>query len=573
MKTLIVEDKKEVCLLLKEQISSLGHEVTVCATAEAALEAYQQTLYSLVVLDLALPDMDGLELCRRIRAVPQGNLCMILIITDRDTPEDIQAALEAGADNYLVKPVSMESLKLRLMTLERELNKLFQRNQALKARKQSLNQIERAKQEWEATADSLSSVVCLIDSRGCVVRANRTIEHWNLGNVLNVKGQKVHKLFHSDCPDPECYLKVFLRQAWGQITQGKPAECEVEDNILQRHLRMQIRPISEYEGKKIKKTDSFAVFVVNDITERKQTENILQRQKKLLSGVADGMSGLLVEPDFHAGINKALEVLGLATHVDRVYIFQTHPHPETGELSMSRVFEWVRDPDKAQIGNPELQNLVYSKGFTRWYDRLSTNKTICGPVRDFPVSEQEVLKPQHILATLVVPITINEHLWGCIGFDDCHAERQWQEEEKAILSATATTIGGALAHKRAEEQLHQTSSELRAVFQSLPDEYFRLSADGSILDYKIEQDSKSDLSKAFIAKWASGLLPDDVESQFDAAIAQVLKTKIPATIEYWLTISDEDRRYEEVRVFPFLEDQVLVVVRDITNWKLTEKTS
>jgi DNA-binding response OmpR family regulator len=566
MKILIVEDKQEICSLLEEHMNSLGHEINTCTTAEAALEAYQQALYSLVVLDLDLPDMDGLELCRRIRALPQGNLCIILIITDRDTLGDLRAAFEAGADNYLVKPVSVELLKIRLLTLEGELYRLFQRNQALKALKQSLDQIERAKQEWEATADSMSSVVCLLDSRGYVVRANRTIEHWNLGNVLHVKGQEAHTLFHSNCSDPDCYLKVFLRQAWGKITQGESDECEVEDDILQRHLRIQIRPISECKGKKIKKTDSFAVFVVNDITERKQTENVLLHQKNLLKGVANATNSLLVEPDFHAGINKALEILGIATHVDRVYILKAHPHPETSEPVMSRFFEWTHDPDKQQIENPELQNLPYDKGFTRWYSRLSNNKTICGLVRDFPAPEQKVLKSQQILSTLVVPITINGHLWGCIGFDDCHTERQWQEEEETILFATATSIGGALAHKQTEERLDQTGSELRAVFQSLPDEYFRLSVDGSILDYKIEQDSESGLSKTFLAKWASGLLPDDIESQLDAAIAQVLKTKRPATVKYWIPMSGENRHYEELRVFPFLENQVLIVVRDMTNW-------
>jgi len=566
MKTLIIEDKQEIRSLLEERMSSLGHEVTTCTTAKTALEAYQQALYPLVVLDLDLPDMDGLELCRRIRTLPRGNLCIILIITDRDTPEDLKAAFKAGADNYLVKPISVELLKIRLLTIERELHRVLQRNQALKALKQSLNQIEQAKQEWEATADSLSPVVCLLGRRGHVVRANRTIEHWNLGNVLHVKGQGAHKLFHPDCSDPNCYLKVFLRQAWGEIAQGKPAECEAEDDILQRCLHIQVRPISELKGKKIKKTDSLAVFVVNDITERKQTENALQHQKELLNGVADAMNSLLAEPDFHAGINKALGVLGSATHVDRVYIFKTHPHPETGEPTMSRLFEWARDLDKAQIKNFELQNLPYSKGFTRWYERLSENKTICGPVRDFPASEREMLEPQHILSTLVVPITINEHLWGCIGFDDCHTERQWQEEEETILFATATSIGGALAHKQTEERLDQASSELRAVFQSLPDEYFRLSGDGNILDYKIEQDSESGLAKTFLAKWASGLLPDDIEHQFDAAIAQVLKTKTPAAIRYQTPMSGENRRYEEVRAFPFLKDQVLVVVRDITDW-------
>jgi hypothetical protein len=112
----------------------------------------------------------------------------------------------------------------------------------------------------------MSSVVCLLNSWACVVRANRAIEHWELGNVLTVKGQKVHDLFHPDCSDPDCCFKEFLRQSWVAISQGKSVKREVEDPILRRQLSLQIRPIAEYEGKKLNKNDSFAAFVVSDIT-------------------------------------------------------------------------------------------------------------------------------------------------------------------------------------------------------------------------------------------------------------------------------------------------------------------
>ncbi len=93
-------------MLLEEQIGDYGHEVTACETAISALEAYQQTFYPLIVTDLGLPGMDGLELCHRIRSLPQGEQSMILVVTARDTPEDLQAVLDAGADDYLIKPVS-----------------------------------------------------------------------------------------------------------------------------------------------------------------------------------------------------------------------------------------------------------------------------------------------------------------------------------------------------------------------------------------------------------------------------------------------------------------------------------
>jgi len=72
MKILIVEDEPSSRLLLEKQLSLWGHEVIGCADAEIALEMYQQTFYPLIITDLGLPGMDGLELCRRIRTFPHG---------------------------------------------------------------------------------------------------------------------------------------------------------------------------------------------------------------------------------------------------------------------------------------------------------------------------------------------------------------------------------------------------------------------------------------------------------------------------------------------------------------------
>ena len=130
MKTLVVEDDPLSLMVLSEQISAYGYDITACEHPVKALEAYQSTFYPLIVTDLTLPEMDGLELCRRIRALPQGDQSMILVITARDTPADLQAVLDAGADDYLIKPVSQEMLHIRLTIIARQLHHLTQRRQA-----------------------------------------------------------------------------------------------------------------------------------------------------------------------------------------------------------------------------------------------------------------------------------------------------------------------------------------------------------------------------------------------------------------------------------------------------------
>lgn len=119
MKILIVEDDTILQQLFEKQAEVLGHEAMAFEDAESALEAYEKAFYPLVILDWMLPEMDGLELCRRIRSLPWGEKSMILIVTGRDSPEDVREALDAGADDYLTKPINRIMLNVRLAVLER----------------------------------------------------------------------------------------------------------------------------------------------------------------------------------------------------------------------------------------------------------------------------------------------------------------------------------------------------------------------------------------------------------------------------------------------------------------------
>ncbi len=133
MKVLLVEDDPLTRRLLETVIRSCGYEVTACADAETAWEIYQQDAHPLIVLDWMLPGMDGLQLCRQMRLLPQGNWSVILIITVRDQVEDLREVLEAGADDYLSKPVDVRLLKVRLAIAERRIRDLLERKRAEEA--------------------------------------------------------------------------------------------------------------------------------------------------------------------------------------------------------------------------------------------------------------------------------------------------------------------------------------------------------------------------------------------------------------------------------------------------------
>lgn len=106
---------------MRPVLEELGHESLAFDDAERAWEAYSAVPSALVVLDLKMPDIGGLELCQRIRGSDAGPTTFILIVTAHDDPPALKAVLDAGADDYVSKPSTPRSLRARIEIAERRL--------------------------------------------------------------------------------------------------------------------------------------------------------------------------------------------------------------------------------------------------------------------------------------------------------------------------------------------------------------------------------------------------------------------------------------------------------------------
>ena len=209
----------------------------------------------------------------------KGNVIGVLNLVDPRVGHFTKANLVFLEPIATAVAIAIENARLYTMAQQ----EIAERKQAEEALKESVAQIERVKKEWESTADSLSYVVGLLDNQGRLIRVNRTVEHWHLGSVMDVKGRSLHDLFHPGCTDPACYLATFLSYAWEEVAQGISIVSEAEDPILQRYLSIQIRPISVPADGDYKPSASFAVGVVSDITERKWAEEVLQQRNQELA--------------------------------------------------------------------------------------------------------------------------------------------------------------------------------------------------------------------------------------------------------------------------------------------------
>ncbi len=113
---LLVDDDSDILTILKDNLELDGYDVTVASTGKEALEVFEKSRPGLIILDLSLPDIDGIQVCRRIRdtsSVP------ILMLTARDRVPDKVLGLDSGADDYMSKPFDYLELSARIKALLR----------------------------------------------------------------------------------------------------------------------------------------------------------------------------------------------------------------------------------------------------------------------------------------------------------------------------------------------------------------------------------------------------------------------------------------------------------------------
>jgi two-component system cell cycle sensor histidine kinase/response regulator CckA len=137
MNILLVEDQDDSRKTLSRLIEMRGHKITQVATAEEAERALATDTFPFLILDWMLPGKSGIELCRQLRARQDGDDMFILLVTGKTDRADLEMALEAGANDYLTKPIDLSLLNVRLAVAERQIRDLTERNHARIALQQS----------------------------------------------------------------------------------------------------------------------------------------------------------------------------------------------------------------------------------------------------------------------------------------------------------------------------------------------------------------------------------------------------------------------------------------------------
>jgi DNA-binding response OmpR family regulator len=177
MRILIVEDEHRIAQAIKEGLQQETYAVDVEFDGEDGYNAAGSEDYDLIILDVMLPELNGIEVCRRLRA--DGNHTPILMLSAKDQNHDVVKGLDGGADDYLAKPFSFEVLLARIRALLRRPSESL--NDVLKVDNLTLNvttkQVERGDTPIQLSSKEFALLEYLMRNPGRILSKNNIITH------------------------------------------------------------------------------------------------------------------------------------------------------------------------------------------------------------------------------------------------------------------------------------------------------------------------------------------------------------------------------------------------------------
>jgi PAS domain S-box-containing protein len=267
IKVLAVDDNRTNLHILQVFLKKLGHEVILAENGEEAVRRFEAESPDLVPLDIMMPVMDGFEAARRIKAMTRDRWTPVIFLSALNRDENLVEGLDAGADDYLTKPINFVVLEAKLRSMQR----------SLAMQQASIDALRRV----QAISDNVIDAIVTSDEHGVIVSVNQSTERifgWTpaelIGQNVSILMPEQERLAHDG------YIK--------NHSEGKPARTISQERELEaQHKDGHRFPATIALTQIILDNQHMIIGVIRDISERKQTEEKLRENARQLQDYFD----------------------------------------------------------------------------------------------------------------------------------------------------------------------------------------------------------------------------------------------------------------------------------------------
>ena len=267
IKILAVDDNRTNLHILQVFLKKLGHEVILAENGEEAVRRFEADSPDLVLLDIMMPIMDGFEAARRIKAMPRDRWTPVIFLSALNRDENLVEGLDAGADDYLTKPIKFVVLEAKLRSMQR----------SLAMQQESIDSLRRV----QAISDNVLDAIVTSNEHGVIVSVNQSTERifgWSSAELL---GKNVSILM----PEQERSAHELRIDNYAEDTP--PHTIGLERELEGLHRDGHRFPATLTITQILLDNQRMIIGVIRDISERKQTEQKLRENARQLQDYYD----------------------------------------------------------------------------------------------------------------------------------------------------------------------------------------------------------------------------------------------------------------------------------------------
>jgi PAS domain S-box-containing protein len=550
---LIIDDNVELSLSLKDILDENGFGTAIAPDRKTAIQICRERAFGLALIDIKLPDADGLDLVEELSGMLPD--MEFIIITGYGT---IEIAVEA------VKKKKIVSFEMKPLDLNRFLVLIHQ----VQERKHAAEALRLSEQRFQIFAESATDAIISIDEEGKIFYLNPEFENIFGYKIQEIIGKPITFLINSqDMQNPAGTLNNIIKAA--AISERKRLEvqgCHKSGKMVP--LEISFGGFSTKEGK-------FYTAIVRDITERKVAEINLQRKlliEKIVSTISTRLVGIA---DFDQAIFDSLKEIRTYSKARIAFILIKNKTSRT----ISQIYAWS-DQGKSSVLYEQYDKLyLLSEWFFEELDgkrELLISDTTKMP--DDLEMHRSALQILGIRSLILLPIMGKGEVAGCLGLDNIEHTGLWTIEEFNLLITLSNLFSSAFLRRTVEQDLIESEEIHHILLDATREGIIIFNPQGRVTEVSnITLDIfKASKKEELTGKRFLEFFPAELRKKKGAFFSNKIQEGITQTLELTLLRNDGSRFVGEVNVSLLKEGfeetkGYLVVIRDISERKKMDK--